>query len=100
MKNKKIIILASALILLIILLIIFFLTKKEKQNIEDESLINESSQLQKNSYQPEFLSVEEKQKLNLSPETRVQAIKRNENGVIMVHKIIRNDQDIYYPSEK
>lgn len=100
MKNKKIIILVIAVSLLFILLIIFLLIKKDKQDVGENSLINENNQSLQNGYQPEFLSTEEKQKLNLSPETKVQAVKRSTDGTIMIHKIIRNDQDIYYPSDK
>jgi len=102
MRNKQIIILSAAFILLVILAFAIFLMNKKDKNIsmnEQPSVVVADSKTVAN-FQPEFLSVEEKQKYQLLPEVKVQAVKRDEGGELMIYKIIRNDKDIYYPSEK
>lgn len=44
--------------------------------------------------QPSFLAAEEKQELNISPNLRIQAISRDQNGKVTVYKIINSDSDI------
>ena len=43
---------------------------------------------------PDFLSEEEKDGFGLPAEAKVQSLKRDENGQVMVYKIIRSDSDI------
>lgn len=102
MKNKKILILSAALVLLVILISTILLMNKKDKKIsmsEQFSVVANNSKTVDN-FKPEFLSVEEKQKYQLLPEVKVQAVKRDEGGELMIYKIIRNDKDIYYPDKK
>ena len=96
MKNKKIIIFAGILIFGAILVVIFLLTNKKTEEI----LTPIANQPSIANFQPEFISLEEKQQKNLLPEDKIQAVKRGANGELMIYKIIKTDQDIYYPSKQ
>lgn len=43
---------------------------------------------------PDFLSVEEKARFDISPDTKVQSLQRGPNGETMVYKIIYDDSEI------
>lgn len=87
MKNKKILILIAASVLLIILILVVFLINKEKKSsllpVENESVNPTDAQI-------DFLNTAEKEKFNLAPETKVEAIKRGTDGQVMIYKIIKN----------
>lgn len=91
--NKKtllVIILSGLVILALIFLGIFLYQKNKKQTPTGN--INF-----KKEFAPEFLSVEEKQKLSIPPEAKIQAMTRDENGEIEVYRIIKTDNDIVDP---
>jgi hypothetical protein len=80
-KQKKIIILAVILGLVVIVSLIFFFNRQNhsKQNVNLGS---------------DFLDKSEKINLNIKPETKIQVLKRDASGNIVLYKVIRNDSDI------
>ena len=60
--------------------------KKEKTNTRSPEAVN--------SYTPEFLNIEDKKKLDIPAEVKVQVFKRDESGNVEVYKIIKNDWDL------
>lgn len=94
MKNKKIVILVcvGVLVLLIVLALIF---NQSRQNKATEVPVNNVAQV----FRADYLSEAEKQKLEIPNNTKVQALKRNTQGEVMVYKIIRTDKDIVNPND-
>ncbi len=93
MKNKKILILLGigALILLLVIALII------KQLRYNNSIVAETNKPAEN-FQADFLSASEKQNLSLTTDLKVQALKRNAQGDVMVYKIIRNESDVIDPA--
>ena len=94
MKNKKIIILVS-IGLLILLFAVVLIFKQSQRNKVSETPGTAITPV----FQADYLSQAEKQKLELPAETKVQALKRNTQGEVMVYKIIRTDKDITNPND-
>jgi hypothetical protein len=88
MKSKKLIIgITVAVIILVTLVVVLLLNNKSgggKLGIFGS----------KNAAAPDFLNDKEKTNLNLLPSTKVQSLQRDENGEVMVYKIIYEDADI------
>ena len=80
-KQKKIIILAVVLGLIIIASLLFFFNRqnRSKQNVNLGS---------------DFLNKSEKIDLNIKPETKIQVLKRDAAGNVVLYKVIKNDSDI------
>lgn len=93
LNKKKITIISAVGILLLaaILLIVFFVKKNEP--------LPEIKSIDKNGFTPDILNVEEKTKLGIPVEAKIQAMTRDENGEVTVYKIIKNDSDIIDPKE-
>jgi len=49
---------------------------------------------------PDFLNVAEKAEFGLPPEVKVQSLKRNAAGKVLVYRIINSDQDIVLDPSK
>ncbi len=95
MNKKKIIIICSAILALLIILFftwLFFKKNKIESDTKNINLVSESSA-------PEFLTIEEKNKLNIPVDLKIQAVTRNQAGELMVYKVIKNDQDIVNPTK-
>lgn len=91
-KKKIIIIVSSAAVLLAAMIIIMFLIKKNRESVPTDGNAVKI-------FTPDFLSVDEKTKLGIPEEIKIQAMTRNENGEVTVYKIIKNDSDIINPAE-
>lgn len=93
MNKKKIIIIISAIIvLLLITLAIMFLVKKN----ESETNIKSGST---DKFTPDMLNVEEKTRLGIPTEMKIQAMMRDEKGTVTIYKIIKTDSDIIDPKK-
>lgn len=93
MNKKKIIIISSAvLVLLIVLFFSWFLWSKNKTIVNPQNINSPVKTLT-----PEFLTTEEKNQLKIPADLKIQAVTRNQSGVLMVYKVIKNDQDIVNP---
>ncbi len=82
-KNRKVIILSFLLLFVAIAIVFIFIMFKENPVLPPVP-----------AYQPEFLNASEKQNLGLPASSRIQALKRDAGGQVMIYKIIRNDSDI------
>jgi len=93
-KNKKIIIIvaASVLILIGIILIIILLPKK---NIPTNNISSSTPKI----FKPDILSSEEKTKLNIPLDAKIQAMVRDSSGTVKIYKIIKSDADIIDPDK-
>jgi len=94
MKNKKIIILVGAGVL-VLLFAASLIIRQNRQNNIVETQVTQPVE----NFQADFLSPAEKQNLNITTDLKVQALKRNAQGEVMVYKIIRNDKDIINPEK-
>lgn len=92
MKNKILIISAAVIILLVVAALIF-----RNSNIFRKS--SELTESPKPTFEADFLTVEEKQSFDVVTDLKVQALKRDEQGEVMVYKIIRDDKDITNPAD-
>ena len=93
-QNKKLInILIILFIGLVVLGLIIFFKSNNLQNISRPDNT-------KNFFPLDYLSVVEKEKFGLPATAKVQALKRNESGQVLVYKIIRSDQDIVLDPSK
>lgn len=52
-----------------------------------------------NFYIPEFMDTQEKASLSLPEDSKIQVLKRNDNGEVSVYKVIREDIDVEYNIE-
>ena len=93
MKNKKLIILISALVLILIVVAAIILTRSNLFNKTAETV-----NIPAENFTADFLSSSEKQSLDITTDLKVQAIKRDEQGEVMVYKIIRDDKDVINPA--
>lgn len=88
-KKQK---LLSLIILALILIVglIFFIIKNSNQKKISKQNNNSNSIIIK----PVFLDNTEKASLNISPENKIQVIKRNAQGKVELYKVINNNRDI------
>lgn len=86
MKKKQIIIISS--IVLVVAIVIVYIMSTNK--VEYISLDN----YQSTSYEPEFMSEQEKIDKGLPEDSRIQVLKRNEDGESTVYKVIRDEADV------
>lgn len=98
-KNKKTMIGVIIVLVLILLVTIGLIWRsRNKAPVTAENpLINTTAG---NLPAPEFLSVAEKNKLNISPDLKIQALGRNASGSVTVYKIIKTDSDIILDPSK
>jgi uncharacterized protein YpmS len=95
MNKKKIIIIASASLALILIIVLFVLLyQKNKTNTA-----NSNPSKTQNVFTPDFLSAEEKTKLNIPVDAKIQAMVRDGSGAVKVYKIIKSDADITDPAK-
>lgn len=95
MNNKQKIIIAILATLLVVILIIILAWNKAEKNEVKQSLPTGSA----NVFTPEFMSDEEKQKLELVGDNQIQVLKKGETGETEVYRIIKPDQEIVNPAE-
>lgn len=86
MKKKWVIII---FVFVLVIFILGYLIIAPKINNQYISFNN-----QQNQYQPEFMTVEEKENFNLPEDSKIQVLKRGDNGQIDVYKIIRSEEDV------
>ncbi|MFA6994885.1 MAG: hypothetical protein WC249_00535 [Patescibacteria group bacterium] len=98
-KDKKIVI-GAIIILVLVLLVIIGLTwrSKNKASVPVENPLTNTTAGKLP--EPEFLSVAEKNKLNISPDLKIQALGRNASGSVTVYKIIKTDSDVILDPSK
>ena len=86
-KSKKIIIVLGTILVIVLVFIVVLVLKEKKQEIVETPNTEEVSSV------TEFMTTEEKETLMLevTPETRIQVISRDENGKINAYKIIKNE---------
>ncbi|MCX6798209.1 MAG: hypothetical protein NTX66_03305 [Candidatus Falkowbacteria bacterium] len=85
-KRKLILIIVGALI--IILAALWWLQRSGQINLRAT---------QKNTspaFKVEYLSAAEKNKLNISPDLKVQALQRDSGNTVTIYKIIKNNNDV------
>lgn len=100
LNKKNIIIIASAaFILLLTIILIIFLAKKNEQAPKNAVNNINNSENFTSVFVPEFLSAEEKAKMQIPADDKIEVIKRNGQGEVEVYKIIRNDSDIIDPAK-
>ena len=93
-KKKIIIIASSVLALLLIIFLIVFLTKK------NGSISNNNNNVDaQKSFTPDFLNVEEKTKLGIPVDAKIQAMMRDQQGEVTVYKVIKDDSEIVDPTQ-
>lgn len=91
MKKKKIII--GVIIALLLIVILGFFVFFDFSNNEDYS--GEVPE----AYKPEYMTLEEKASFSLPEDSKIQVLKRNEEGTITVYKIIREEGDEVFDIE-
>ncbi|MFA5753752.1 MAG: hypothetical protein WC905_00100 [Patescibacteria group bacterium] len=88
MKSKKLIIgIGAAVIILVVLIVVLLLNNKGGGG--KLGLFSG-----KNTPAPDFLNDKEKASLDLSSDAKVQSLRRDDNGEVMIYKIIYDDSDI------
>jgi uncharacterized protein YneF (UPF0154 family) len=93
LDKKKLMIIIPAILIILIIVIGFFIYKKnQEKNIQGEKKVEKV-------FVPEFMSTEEKTKLQIPVETKIQAVTRDANGDVKVYRIIRNDSDVIDPAK-
>jgi len=99
-KNKKLAaIIGIIFILLFIVAAIWYFRNKNNLIGADILRINNIENIGVNKnllITPEFLTKEEKEKLGVSSELKIQSLKRNSSGQVMVYKIIKSDNEVIY----
>lgn len=78
-----------ALVLIVVIFVIIFSSKIDSKNSSPATKI----------FTPDFLTVEEKTKLDIPTDKKIQAITRDKSGAVIVYKIINNKTDIINPSQ-
>lgn len=93
LDKKKIIIIGSVVLAIILITLSVYLYKKNQSRLAIEDGAKTVV------FIPEFLSSEEKTKLEIPVETKIQAVKRDADGEIKVYRIIKSDADIVDPAK-
>ncbi len=95
-KKFKIIILVLLVVLIAAGLYFFLIKKSQKDIAADNSKKIPQGTVQKPIVfeTPTFMTLEEKQEKKVNPNLRIQVLKRDETGKIVVYKIIKSDADI------
>lgn len=88
MNKKKKLIIAGVAILMVAVVLILIFTKRETIFISTEK--------NQNQYEPEFMTSQEKTEFKLPQDSKIQVLKREDDGSVDVYKIIRSDNDIIY----
>lgn len=90
---KKSFYILAVIFLVVILVFLLFWFRKDRviNNDLDNSLLESASD---EVIVPVFMTEAEKISYNLSPETQVQVLSRDENGEIMTFKIIKSEVDL------
>ena len=93
MNKKKIIIIiiSSIIVLLLIVATIFLLNRNQSQ----KQLNNLNGN--KKTFVPDILSNEEKTKMDIPTNIKIQSLKRSIDNEVMVYKIIKNDSEVVDP---
>ena len=92
--NKKKIIIVSLVALVIVAGLLFILLNNSKtKGWRDRQ--NQPAEV----FEPDFLTPAEKAKFDIPAEVKVQSLSRDENGEVMVYRIIRNEVDVVDPEK-
>jgi len=89
--NKKKIIIISLSILIVIAVALAMLLPGKEVTIYNDNIVD--------TYEPEFMNMDEKSDFGLSGDSKIQVIKRDDGGSIKVYKIIREEGDVEYDLE-
>ncbi len=99
--NKKLIIIIGLILFLILLIIGIIIFWRVRLRALAPRPTSQSSKVSRSiSSAPSFLTVVQKQKLGISTQLKVQALKRNARGQLMVYRIIKSNSDIIYNPSK
>lgn len=101
MKNKKLLILSvvGVVILFVFMALIISQFNSNKSTKPSPDPLVDNNGEQAAPFEPEFLTPEEKQSFNIPADFKAQAIKRGDNGEVMVYKLIRSDSDVVDPAK-
>jgi len=89
--NKKKVIIVSILLLLTAVVVLIILLQNKEETMNNNNIVN--------TYEPEFMSTDEKSSFDLSADSKIQVLKRSDEGKIDIYKIIREESDIVYDIE-
>jgi hypothetical protein len=87
-KLKKIISISLAAAIVLIVILVILIIKKTSGPLPGGQFSEPTV------VAPKFLDDAAKEKLGIAPETKIQSLKENEKGEVMVYKVINNDSDI------
>ncbi len=90
MRNKKILIIFSVLILAVVIALILLNSKY--------SLVGRLG-LQEEVFEPEFLSVSEKQELGIPDNEIIQVLLRNANNEVAVYRVLDSEDEAVNPQD-
>ena len=93
MNKKKIIIISFVTLIVVAGLLFVLLNNFQTRGGRNQG--NQSAEI----FEPDFLTSEEKAKFDIPAEVKVQSLSRDENGEVMVYRIIRNESDIVDPDK-
>lgn len=89
-KNILVITIVAVLILVALITIIIFIRRTDEPRFESGTGQSAEGSLQR----AEFMTAEDKNSFQLSPESRVQIISRDVDGAITVYKIIGDESEV------
>lgn len=93
MNKKKIIIVSLAALVIVAGLLFILLNNSKMRGGRDRQ--NQPAEV----FEPDFLTPAEKEKFDIPAEIKVQSLSRDENGEVMVYRIIRNEVDVVDPEK-
>ena len=89
-KKKYIIVLSVVVLILVVISLSVFLLK---------STIKKENTSASKKFTPEFLSTAELNSFRIATSTKVEVIKRDQAGKVIIYRIIRSDDDIVNPDD-
>ncbi|MFZ4631968.1 MAG: hypothetical protein ACOYL8_02020 [Patescibacteria group bacterium] len=93
--DKKKIIIIGSVALIIILIIVFSIVIYQKNKSAENNGATKTEKI----FTPDFLSTEEKTKLEIPTEVKIQAMARDKNGKVTVYKVIKGTSDVEDPAK-
>ena len=92
MKNKKTILLISGgIILIIVVALVIWQVYFKKSKTQPINIVP--------TFKADFLQADEKQKLGISADLKIQALSRDTKGEVMTYKVIKKDSDVVDPTK-
>lgn len=98
MDKKKIIILSAVGVVAIILVITIIILVSHQPG-RSVSLVNQITGKTETTFTPVFLTNDEKTKMDIPQDKKIEVINRDSTGEVTVYKIINRDSDIVDPAK-